>query len=101
MRFAQIVFSPTGGTQKVADAITEVWGNTVDRVDLSNPGEDFSKVAFEEEALVLAFLRMEAVFRNLPQDGLDRYTAAVRSASLSAYMETGRMRILLWNCRIL
>lgn len=54
MRFAQIVFSPTGGTQKVADAITEVWGNTVDRVDLSNPGEDFSKVAFEEEALVLA-----------------------------------------------
>ena len=43
MRFAQIVFSPTGGTQKVADAVTEVWGTHVDRVDLTDAGEDFFK----------------------------------------------------------
>ncbi len=54
MRYVQIVFSPTGGTQKVADAVTEVWGDHVDRVDLSDPGEDFSKIEFEEEDVVLA-----------------------------------------------
>ena len=100
MRFAQIVFSPTGGTQKVADAITEVWGNTVDRVDLSNPGEDFSKVAFEEEALVLA--AVPSYGGRIPELAARRLGQIHGgSASLSAYMETGRMRILLWNCRIL
>lgn len=53
MRYAQIVFSPTGGTQKVSDAITEAWGNPVDRVDLSDAGSDFSKVSFEEGDAVL------------------------------------------------
>ncbi len=54
MRFAQIVFSPTGGTQKVADAVTEVWGDHVDRIDLTDAGEDFSKIMFQEEDVVLA-----------------------------------------------
>ena len=53
MRFAQIVFSPTGGTQKVADAVTEVWGTHVDRVDLTDAGEDFSKTMFQKEDIVL------------------------------------------------
>lgn len=35
MKIAQIVFSPTGGTQKVADIITEGLGNTVDKIDLT------------------------------------------------------------------
>ena len=54
MRYVQVVFSPTGGTQKVADALTEVWGEPAGRVDLSDPGTDFSKVVFEEEDVVLA-----------------------------------------------
>lgn len=53
MRFAQIVFSPTGGTQRVADAVTEVWGDAVDRIDLTDAGEDFSKTLFQEEDVVL------------------------------------------------
>lgn len=36
MRYTQVIFSPTGGTQKVADAVTEEWGNNIDRVDLSD-----------------------------------------------------------------
>lgn len=54
MRYVQVVFSPTGGTQKVADAVTEVWGDHVDRIDLSDAEEDFSKIVFEEEDVVLA-----------------------------------------------
>lgn len=54
MRYTQVVFSPTGGTQKAADAVTEEWGNNIDRVDLSDAGLDFSKIAFEESDMVLA-----------------------------------------------
>ena len=53
MRYAQIVFSPTGGTQKAADAVTEMWGKDMERVDLSDAGRDFSKAAFEEGDVVL------------------------------------------------
>lgn len=53
MKYAQIVFSPTGGTQKVADAVIEEWGNHIDRVDLSDARLDFSKVSFEESDVVL------------------------------------------------
>lgn len=54
MRYVQVVFSPTGGTQKAADAVTEIWGKQVDRIDLTDAGEDFSKVVFEEGDVVLA-----------------------------------------------
>lgn len=37
MKVFQIVFSPTGGTQKVADTIAAEWGNSVVQVDLSDP----------------------------------------------------------------
>ena len=36
MKLVQIVFSPTGGTQKVADILTEKWTGGVTRVDLSD-----------------------------------------------------------------
>lgn len=53
MRYTQVIFSPTGGTQKVADAVTEEWGNNIDRIDLSDAGLDFSKIIFEEREIVL------------------------------------------------
>ena len=36
MGVVQIVFSPTGGTKKVADVITSEWGQPVRTVDLSD-----------------------------------------------------------------
>lgn len=54
MRYIQIVFSPTGGTQKVADAVTEKLDSHFDRIDLTSAGEDFSKVVLGEEDIVLA-----------------------------------------------
>lgn len=53
MKYVQVVFSPTGGTQKVADAVIEGWGNDIDRVDLSDAKIDFSKIVFEESDVVL------------------------------------------------
>ncbi len=53
MKYIQFVFSPTGGTQKVADTITEVWGNEIQKVDLSKPDKDFSLVNVARDDLVL------------------------------------------------
>ncbi len=49
MRVVQIVFSPTGGTQKVADIITSEWGKPVEKIDLSDPKTDFATVSMEKE----------------------------------------------------
>ena len=53
MRIVQIVFSPTGGTQKVADVITSEWGGPVENVDLSNPKTDFEKVRLAEDDIAV------------------------------------------------
>ena len=53
MKFVQIVFSPTGGTQRVADAITESWSKDIERIDLSDATKDFSTVNIEKDVYVL------------------------------------------------
>lgn len=53
MKFAQIVFSPTGGTQKAADIMTEIWGQEVETVDLTDANQDFSQYAYQNDDLVL------------------------------------------------
>lgn len=55
MKYGQIVFSPTGGTQKVAEIITAEWSKEVETVDLSRP-EDFSRYGFQAEDVVLIAL---------------------------------------------
>ena len=54
MELIQIVFSPTGGTGKVVDIITEEWDGAVTRIDLTNAETDFSKVMIGQEDIVLA-----------------------------------------------
>ncbi len=49
MNIVQIVFSPTGGTQKAADMITSAWDIPVRKVDLSDPETDFSAVSLEKD----------------------------------------------------
>lgn len=39
MELIQIVFSPTGGTGKVADIIAEEWEGAVTRIDLTKKRE--------------------------------------------------------------
>ena len=53
MKLVQIVFSPTGGTQKVADIITDEWKETVTCIDLSDAEADYSKITVEPEDIAL------------------------------------------------
>lgn len=51
MKFAQLLFSPTGGTQKVAESITRAWDAGVETLDLTNPA--VPSATFQAEDLVL------------------------------------------------
>ena len=53
MMITQIVFSPTGGTERVADTITARWGDPVRKIDLTDPAVDFAAEALDAEALTL------------------------------------------------
>ena len=55
MNVLQITFSPTGGTDKVAEMITKVWGMPVNKIDLTDAeAGDFSLELGEEDIAVLA-----------------------------------------------
>ena len=45
MKISQIVFSPTGGTSKVAEIITNALGMSVNKIDLSNAETDYSSLS--------------------------------------------------------
>lgn len=53
MKTVQIIFSPTGGTEKVADIISRQWGEKTMTIDLSNPETDFAKYIIDKEDQVL------------------------------------------------
>ncbi len=52
MNYYQLVFSPTGGTKKVADAITVSWKNVIN-IDLSDRNLDFEKISIQPDDLAL------------------------------------------------
>lgn len=55
MKPIQIVFSPTGGTQKAADLLMASWGASPEIIDLSDPQVDFSSLPIEAgDAVLLA-----------------------------------------------
>jgi len=53
MSCAQLVFSPTGGTMRVAQAIAGAWNAETATVDLTDAAQDFSQYAYGENDLVL------------------------------------------------
>ena len=53
MRIVQIVFSPTGGTQRVADIITAEWEKPVTKLDLSNATSDYTAINLEKDDLAV------------------------------------------------
>ncbi len=52
MNVIQVIFSPTGGTQRVADIITESWGNPVRKVDLTDAGLTTTHLGKEDLAVI-------------------------------------------------
>jgi ferredoxin len=69
MKYVQILFSPTGGTEKVADAITKNWP-AVEKIDLSISGKDYSK--YRLEAGDVALIAMPSFGGLAPQVALNR-----------------------------
>ncbi len=53
MKVIEIVFSPTGGTEKVAHIISRRWDKNVVKIDLSDYKTDFTKYEIEKEDRVL------------------------------------------------
>jgi len=53
MEVSQIVFSPTGGTQKVADIITAEWEKPVGKIDLTNPKNDYSALNISQDDIAV------------------------------------------------
>ncbi len=53
MRTVEIIFSPTGGTEKVAHIISRRWSDHVETIDLSDPKTDFTKCEIRKEDMVL------------------------------------------------
>ena len=56
MRIVEIIFSPTGGTAKVAHAFAEGWEGEVKTIDLADPEKDFSICTVNEGDQVLIAL---------------------------------------------
>lgn len=53
MEVSQIIFSPTGGTGKVAEIITKAWGMPVNKIDLSNAKTDYSSLSLEKDDIAM------------------------------------------------
>lgn len=78
MKTYKIIFSPTGGTAKVADAITKNWTDT-ETIDLSNSSYNTS---LEEDSLAL--IAMPCFGGLAPQLALDRLTKITANNSKCA-----------------
>lgn len=53
MNVSQIIFSPTGGTEKVADIITKEWEMPVSKIDLSDAETDYSALSLDKEDIAV------------------------------------------------
>ncbi len=53
MNVVEIIFSPTGGTEKVAHIISRRWGENAVRIDLSDSQIDFTKCEINKDDMVL------------------------------------------------
>ena len=53
MNVTQIIFSPTGGTEKVADIITNEWGMPVSKIDLSDAKTDYPALSLTKEDIAV------------------------------------------------
>ena len=88
MRIVEIIFSPTGGTEKVAHAFAEGWQGEVKTIDLADPEKDFSTCAVAEDDQVLIALpsfggRVPTIaterLTRIPGNGADKFTVAANA----------------------
>lgn len=81
MKKYNIIFSPTGGTEKVADAIIKNW-DEAHVINLCDPRMDFSKIVLAEDDL--AVISMPSFGGVAPQLALERLAEIKANACKSA-----------------
>lgn len=54
MKIYEIIFSPTGGTEKVADIVADRLGSDIIRIDLTDRNFNFASMSFKEEDVCIA-----------------------------------------------
>lgn len=72
MKLYNIVFSPTGGTQKVAAALTDALGGEVTRVDLTDSKQNFRTILLTQEDV--AFISVPSYGGRVPAVAVERLT---------------------------
>ena len=75
MKYYRIIFSPTGGTEKVANAITKNW-KQIETIDLTLLDTDYAKISFEKDSLVL--IAMPSFGGVAPSLALERLSPSIR-----------------------
>ena len=70
MNTVEIIFSPTGGTEKAANIISSCWSERVTKIDLSEAKTDFSKCTIDKDDQVL--IAMPSFGGRAPSVAIDR-----------------------------
>ena len=92
MHAYEILFSPTGGTAKVAAALTTDWPS-VKTIDLSIPSTHYEDICLESDSL--AVIAMPAFGGAAPQLALDRLSR-IRGNGALLNMSWNMISCLLW-----
>ena len=96
-----ILFSPTGGTKKVADAICKGIGEEVSVIDFCNREKRNEKIKCEEgEFAVIAFPVFGGRIPALAAQRLKEVEANGAKCALLQYMATGLMMMPWLKCKI-
>ena len=72
MNTVEIIFSPTGGTEKVANIIRRQWSESTVKIDLSDPEGPFRR----QSATLVAYLVEHNEVRELEINDLERLDLA-------------------------
>ena len=70
MNVVEIVFSPTGGTEKVAHIIGKQWSENPAKIDLSDAKADFRKCEITERDMVV--IAMPSFGERAPAAAIER-----------------------------
>ncbi len=71
MKYVKVIFSPTGGTAKVADILTGNW-DVKETIDLSKADQDFTRYQFDSNDV--AVVAMPSFGGLAPQAAIDRFS---------------------------
>ena len=80
MNTVEIVFSPTGGTEKVARIFGECWGEDIVKIDLSDATADFSRYVIGKDDRVL--IAMPSFGGRAPAVAVERLKQIARDSGI-------------------